>query len=50
MAPMAHAYNPTYLGSSRRSYSSKPAQANTSQNPSSKKKNQEKGLVEWLKV
>jgi hypothetical protein len=47
----AHTCNPSSLGGrDQEDRSSKPAQANSSQNPVSKKKNHKKGLVEWLKA
>jgi hypothetical protein len=56
-APGAHAYNPSYSGGrNQEDHDLKPAQANSSQDPISKKKKKKKkhtkkiGLVEWLKV
>jgi hypothetical protein len=46
---VAHPSNPTYLGGRDQDYSLKPAQANCSKDPISKKPSQ-KGLVEWFKV
>jgi hypothetical protein len=45
---VAHAYNPSYSGGrDQKDYSSKSAQANSSQDPiTKKKKNHQKGLVE----
>jgi hypothetical protein len=49
--PVAHACNLSYLGGRDwEDRNSKPAWANSSQHPSSKKTLHEKGLVEWLKV
>jgi hypothetical protein len=48
---MAHACNPGYSGGrDQEDYSSKPAQANSSRDPISKKICHKRGLVEWLKV
>jgi hypothetical protein len=51
-APVAHACNPSYSGGrDQEDLGSKSAQANSSQDPFSKKKNiTKKGLMEWLKV
>jgi hypothetical protein len=51
-APVAHAYNPSYLGGrDQEDPGSKPGWANSSQNPLLKKKNHhKKGLVEWFKL
>jgi hypothetical protein len=49
---VAHTCNPSYSGSrDQEDLGLKPAQANSSQDPISKKKpSQKKGLVEWLKL
>jgi hypothetical protein len=49
---MAHACNPNHSGGrDQEDHGSKPTQANSLQDPISKKKNHHKiGLVEWLKV
>jgi hypothetical protein len=50
---VAHACNPSYSeGSDQEDHSLKPAQANTSRDPISEKKNPTTkiGLVEWLKA
>jgi hypothetical protein len=48
---VAHACNPGYSGGRvQENLSSKPAQANSSQDPISKKPFTKIGLVEWLKV
>jgi hypothetical protein len=48
---VAHSCNPSYSGGKdQEDCSSKPAQANGSQDPISKKTHHKKGLVEWLKV
>jgi hypothetical protein len=50
-APEAKAYNPSYSGGrDQEDRGSKPAQANSSQDPNLKKTITKKGLVEWLKV
>jgi hypothetical protein len=50
-APVAYAYNPSYSGSrDQEDSSSKPTQANSLQDPISKKTYHNKGLVEWFKV
>jgi hypothetical protein len=47
----AHACDPSYLGGrDQEDHSSKPAQANSSQDPISKKPIIKKGTVEWLEV
>jgi hypothetical protein len=49
--PVAQAYNLSYSGGiDQEDRGSKPAQANSSQDPLSKKTHHKKGLVEWLKV
>jgi hypothetical protein len=49
--PVAHVYNPTYLGSrDQEDHGLKPAWANTSVIPYLEKTHHEKGLVECLKV
>jgi hypothetical protein len=48
--PVAHAYNPSYAGGRDQEDHSKPAWANSLQDPISKKLFTKKGLVEWLKV
>jgi hypothetical protein len=50
--PVAHTCNPSYTGSrGQEDHGSKPAQANSSQDPISKKNPSQKiRLVEWLKV
>jgi hypothetical protein len=50
--PVAHACNPSYSGSrDQEDRGSKPAQANSSQHPNSKKPFTKKiGLEEWLEV
>jgi hypothetical protein len=48
---VAHSCNPSYSGGKdQEDCGSKPAQANSSQDPISKKPFTKKGLVEWLKV
>jgi hypothetical protein len=48
--PVAHAYNPSYPGgSNQEDGGSKPAQANSSRDPTSKKPITKTGLAEWLK-
>jgi hypothetical protein len=50
-AAMTHACNPSYSGDrNQEDHGSKPAQANSSQDPILKKPITKKGLVEWLKV
>jgi hypothetical protein len=47
---VAHACNPTYsVGRDQEDHGSKPAQANSSRDPISKKPITKIGLVEWLK-
>jgi hypothetical protein len=47
---VAHTYNSSYSGGrDQEDHGSKPAQANSSQDPSSKKYPHKKGLAEWLK-
>jgi hypothetical protein len=48
-ALVADAYNPSYLGGrDQEDHSSKPAWANSLQNPFSKNSSQKRGLVEWV--
>jgi hypothetical protein len=50
---MTHACNPSYSGGrgqGQEDHSSKPAWANSSQDPILKNTHHEKGLVAWLKV
>jgi hypothetical protein len=50
-APVVRAYNPSYSGGrDQEDCHSKPAQANSLQDPISKTPITKKGLVEWLKV
>jgi hypothetical protein len=50
-ALVAHAYNPSYSrGRDQEDRGSKPAWANSSQDPISKKNHHKKGIVKWLKV
>jgi hypothetical protein len=50
-ALVAHACNPSYLGGrNQQDHGSKPAWANSSSDPISKKPITKKGVVEWLKV
>jgi hypothetical protein len=50
-APVAHACNPSYSGGrDQEDHGSKPARANSSRDPISKKTFTKIGLVEWLKV
>jgi hypothetical protein len=48
--PVAYIYNPSYSeGRDQEDHGSKPARANSSQDPISKMPNAKIGLVEWLK-
>jgi hypothetical protein len=50
-APVAHTCNPSYPGGrDQEDHGSKPARANSSRDPISKKIHHKKGLVEGLKV
>jgi hypothetical protein len=50
LVPVAHACNPSYSGGGDQDTSSKPAQANSFQDPMLKKFLHKEGLAEWLKV
>jgi hypothetical protein len=48
---VAHACNPSFSGGrDQKDHGSKPAWANSLQDPLLKNSSQQKGLVEWLKV